>query len=479
MGLLGGQAIEMALSVVLASASVRLFGVETIGQVSLVFATIGIASALANLGFGNYFIKSIAQRQSLSEHLSAFTLLQGLSLILFLLAAAGIAWWGEAGPRFIILLAIIYYIVFSVGELFSTLFAAKQEYIRSSLQRIVGLIGRLLALLVIGWLGPTLTGFALLAVIEVIIQVTVAIPYVIAYRPRLVPVTKQLLARYFHYTLPFLPSTITSRFFIHFDKVITGYFFDPLTVGLLVMSQALFSPFDAVIKTITGTSFPKIVQDSVALPAEHKEQFRNLVYFHVLVGGILAIFLVAWADTAVRIVFGTPYPLVVQTGSLFVIVIFGKMLLRPYASLLMSLEAHHFYQYVISLVHPILKLVLYLLLIPRLGILAIPIVTGGLWFILILPLTYVCLRTLGDLYYLKEGIILVGTAFLALGSGHVATWYVGDFIWLQAIVQTVISLVVFSVGAYWLGALKMVTWHNLYQTVDQFGFFIRQELERK
>lgn len=488
MSLFGGQVLEMLLGVIIASLSVRFFGAEIIGQVSLIFAVIGLASVVSGLGFSNYFIKSVAQGKNLSVYFSGFSVLQLIGLTTFLLIGIGV-WYGQLwnDTEWVIGgLALAYFCLLAAVETISTIFAARQEYVKLSVQRLAGLTARLiaLALLVVWWRNAT--GFAVLALVEIVVQLLTNLAYMRRIQWRFIRVSRNLLTRYVRYTLPFVFSTITSRFFIHFDKVIIGWFFDPLAVGLLVMSQALFSPFDALIKTITSTAFPKITRDTLMTDLQQRQRFRDLVYFHLLVGGVLAILLLGWAEVAIQLIFGQPYPLVALTGKLFVIVIFGKMLLRPYASLLMALEKHHFYQYMVSLLHPWLKLGFYALLIPSalgpvslggLGIKGIPLVTGGLWFILILPLTYVSLRRVGSFYYLGDSVRLLASIVLSLGMGYVMADVILPFdsLWLHAIVFTAISTMSLMAFAYWQGALSAQTWQTVKHAVLTFRSFVRQE----
>jgi polysaccharide transporter, PST family len=484
-----GHFSESAIAIIVVSLTVRSFGMDKIGQVSLAMASIGIFSIIMNLGSNSFLIKSIAEGKNANKHFSNFLFIKLLLIVLFLIIIVVVwthnDWHGTQAKLNII--AVCYFIILSLFETTSSIFTAKQKYIILSIQNVVSQTIKLAALvwLIIYW--QNIVGLALLFIIEISSKTIISIYYLIKNKIKLSRPNKQILKNYIQYTIPFIPSSLSNNFFVHFDKIIIGYLLNPTAVGILVIAQSMFSPISGVIKTITSTAFPKIVSDVSSAPHELSTRFKKIIKFNTFVAGFLVIQTFILSEPIARLLYGKEEASTVALlVKIYCLVIFGSLLMRPYHSLIIALNKHHKYQYIISWLSPSTKLLLYLLLVPSqlfglnflgLGILAIPLIAGLMWFIVNLPLTLYTLRNrIADLHLkFAFSIILSSVATITIAL-FLNSFFGSSSLLLDTITGLLIANSLFLIINIARGTITNETFRILINAIINFKSFTKKEI---
>lgn len=400
-----GHGLETTLGLLIASVTVRFFGIETTGRLGLIMAAVGIFTIFLNFGTDDVFIRNVSQKHDISREFSTLVVIRLGGVLAFILAfVVFFTLYQETQKPDEVLLTITaagYFLLVSSYETLNLIFLATQKYVLVSLPRLIGKFIKLVLLIVGAVISPTIFTLAFLAIAELIAQIITCMRllqrwHLHIYKPRWNSIKSYVL-----FTLPFAFTHVTGTLFQHIDKIAVGYFIDAKAVGILLAAVALYNPFDVIIKSVTNTMLPKVSHDLIASADHINQKFRGLVEFSTLLAGWLAIQLFVFVDPVVRIVYGAENLAVADVSKFFIIVILGKLWLRPYISLLVALGKHHGYQYMTSILSPLVTLMLYLVLIPQsiggvqlagLGVLAIPLASGARWFFVGAPAVLYALR---------------------------------------------------------------------------------------
>ena len=328
---------------------VRVYGASFLGDITLVVSSVGILSVLTDLGISNAIKKFIASEEKGFFIFNAFVL-KLILLLLFVIANVILCHMSYFDFQNMNLkmywCALLCISISIIADLFTSIYQANKNF--TFLGRI-GVISSLFGLIItvfcclfptIGWL---------LVIVPFVLDILIFITGIYHYRRFISPFdnkfviveTKRILK--FSHSLIF--SSIISRLFSYLDKIVISWMFGKYDLGLYQIANTLYAKLDVVVKTVTTTIYPFIINNIVKKKHYLNYSFRLLVSWFNILSVFIFLILILISKDLLQILYQIQNDIVVLTFQLLCLEILCKLLWRPYLIVLQGLNKHHLVNY--------------------------------------------------------------------------------------------------------------------------------------
>ena len=361
------------------SLSARLFGPSVLGNVAYVTGLLGLVFAFSDLGFSRAQVYFTAILKKPGKTLGTF-----LRLKLFLLFAAVIialifALFKQATFQGLFFLMLTYELTTRLAESVFITFEGLGESLSQNFARFIGKLLRLAAVIVFGVSLKNNFGYSLTFVAEGLGLLILAA--VLARRFLPLNFSRNLVQKYFKYSLPFFAIIPLSYFHDNSLVVILRHFHPANQVGFFSASFQLVSFLKTLYGAVMIFFFPKMSALFSKKDLEGVKRYTHLAgkYLTTL---FAPIFLAAWLfrHTIIKTVLGVEFLHVAPIFSLLLASTFWLMLVAPYDQLLFASKNHR-PLILVNLADLAIVVLVSFWLVPQYGALGTVIAVSSSWFI--------------------------------------------------------------------------------------------------
>lgn len=125
------------------------------------------------------------------------------------------------------------------------------------------------------------------------------------------------------------------------DKVFIGNILTDIHVGYVAVAEKVFSFFDIIIKAITKQLLPEISFRYSHLKTQpFYIDMQKIVLMTTFVGCLLSLLILVFSDLAIYVLYGSGFDPAATILKFFILLIFAKLVLRPYFKLALVMEKH-------------------------------------------------------------------------------------------------------------------------------------------
>ena len=189
---------------------------------------------------------------------------------------------------------------------------------------------------------------------------------------------KRNIKKFINYATPIAFTTFISNIMSQIDNVLLGNILGMRELGFYDIAKRLFSPVDIVIKSVTSTLYPEILNRMFASKQFFYTDFKQIVHLLTCFGSIMAFFMIFLSKPFVTIIYGIENVKAAPILSFFSGVCIAKLLFRPYHHLIYGLELQKIYLYITPFAN-LIRVLCYLYFIPRIGAITFPIIFTLTW----------------------------------------------------------------------------------------------------
>lgn len=441
-----------ALSLLSSIMIARFFGAHTIGAIGYAFAYAGLFSVIMNLGFGQYLIKLVAQKESLDKAISNILTIKIFLILIYVgFCFVYLRYFSHFdGNRALLKLAMLYFLMQSLYSILESLYTGLQNYFLLMFTQVIPkFIYVILLSGVCFWQMPP-EAIAFIMVSEIIFQIIFSLLFLRKKKIKFSMPDILYFKRYIKYTWPIMLITIMGISSGFLNRIVIKKFFNEISLGLLIIAQKLFAVPQFILKPITSLLFPKFCAE-VSNTGKFISNFNMITVYFAVIAGFLAIQIIFLTDIGVKLLYGQQFMPASTVVKLYSLCIVARLLFRPYANIIYALEEHHYLAYC-GAVSFILRILMYIYFIPDfflgrglgLGIKAIPIIEAITW---VLPSGIYMLHFAKQRYKkinISKPFFIVLCSYFLAGVGVLLSNYLGiENIYLRGLLNIIIINVLF------------------------------------
>jgi O-antigen/teichoic acid export membrane protein len=368
------------------SLSARLFGPETIGQVTYLSGLLGLVFAFSDLGLSRAHVHFTAGNKN-QPLLFSFLSVKFLLLLVCVLAAG---WLAKINQQlsWLFLILLSFEVLSRLADSLLITFEGQERVWPQNLVRLIGKTVKLAAVAILAVFWRNSYGYSLTFLAESLVVLGAAL--VISRHFWQFKIDKAAVKKYWQYALPFALVMPLSYFQDNGLIVIIRQFWSAGTLGVYAASFGLFGLLKSFSSSLMVFFFPRISSLDLARDKEKIQGYADLaVKLSIWLLAPLCLLLFIFAEPVVTLVLGRQF---IDGASIFRWLLGGILILAvftPYDHVLFAMNKHHSIVWV-NLIDTILVLGLGWLLIPPLGgqgaaiALVVGWLSGGLWQFMIL-----------------------------------------------------------------------------------------------
>lgn len=372
--------LTMIISLIINIWMARHLGPQNFGNISYVFAFVGIFSFIANFGINDILIRDLVKNPEEKNKLlgTAFRLLSFGGIVAFITTAI-FAFTLESSP--LIKILIILYATIFIWSPVNVIAAYFQATVQAKQNAIAQIIGTILTSLLKIYLIVTGKGIIWLTVAFALDYVIGTLLYIYNYsktdlRFKNWIYDKTIAKTFLQSSYLLMLSAAAGYILLKIDQVMIKFYLDETAVGLYAVAVKLSEVWYFIPSIICSSLFPAIINSKKVNDEIYTKRLRKLYLFLLLVSILIAIPISLLAPWIVTLLFGSQYIASVPILQIYVWSGIGLFLNTGITRYFMAenyLKSIFYY----SLLAVITNIVLNILLIPQIGL------SGAAWATLI------------------------------------------------------------------------------------------------
>lgn len=343
----------------------RFLGAETIGIIGYMMGLFGLLSSFSDLGFAQTHLTKVSQGKNLARYNGTYLILRSITAVFFLASAViYFLFFKNQDISSLIFFIFLFYFLFNLfSRIPSATFEAKKQTLSLNFPQIFARLFRLIATFAIIIFSLKTIAVSLSYLLEAAVAFLIFL-FLFKKYPLNLP-RKQELKDYFQYALPLMALSILAYILGSLDKVIIKNFWNYSEVGFFFAVSSLSAFPNAVSNSAMTLYFPQISQ----LTAEKnfsavKNYCFDALKFLAFILVPLTVFFIFFNKEIVTLFFGREFIPATAILSILVINTFFLAMIRPYYSILLVIEKHHWIP-LISFLSIIILIIADLILIPK------------------------------------------------------------------------------------------------------------------
>lgn len=325
----------------------RFIGTYDFGVVVFGLSFGGLFFFISDLGFSTAHIKRISEGQNEASVISAFVIIKLiLTGIMIAIAFSSIFIWealggGYADPNMkkVIFIIMTYYILASLGQIFSSTYNARRDAIRQQSMPLAEVLFRCLAVIVVSVYGFGIIGLSVTWLVAGIAFIGMGIALYRGPVIRFLPWQEfiNIAKSYMKFALPlsvFLACAAGSQYL---DKILIQIFFDSNQVAFFFGSQRLLVIFLAIASAISIMLFPLLSEMRIKKPLNEVSIIASkAIYFVLLITIPIAFFAFALAEPILGIFINSDYVVAANAFRILTITYIFSGFIAPCTSFLLG-----------------------------------------------------------------------------------------------------------------------------------------------
>ena len=361
---------------------IKYFGVEVAGTIAFYLSILVLFSCVCDVGLSNALIKFIAEEQCENRiTISTFFLLKFILLCIYIFICIIYIFYinKKLDDNLLVIFLISNIVNHGIRSPLFHLFKAKRDFKLLSIAEVSSSLILFAYTVIICLYFQNIYLLAMkvlfLNIIEAIFLIVFLIKKKVNY---FVMPDSRNIKKFINYAAPIALTTFISNVMSQIDNVLLGNILGMKELGLYDIAKRLFSPVDIVIKAVTTTLYPEILNRMYSNKHFFYTDFKQIVQLLTCFGSIIAFFIIFLSKPFVTLIYGIENVNAASILIFFSGVCVAKLLFRPYHHLIYGLELQKIFLYITPFAN-LFKLLCYIYFIPRIGAITFPIIFTLTW----------------------------------------------------------------------------------------------------